>query len=165
MKILNKQNCDHELGLMLIANNVECAELRAHELTREPLFVSIHAPAWGATRACGQLCRFNQRFNPRSRVGSDQPNYSVFSEWDKFQSTLPRGERQAGLALAYAKDKFQSTLPRGERRGQMTSCTHLWGFQSTLPRGERPFPDLFSTFFLVSFNPRSRVGSDSKVDA
>ena len=38
MKILNKQNCDYELGLMLIANNVECAELRAHELTRAPLY-------------------------------------------------------------------------------------------------------------------------------
>lgn len=38
MKILNKQNCDHELGLMLINNNIECAEMRAHELTREPQF-------------------------------------------------------------------------------------------------------------------------------
>lgn len=27
MKILNKQNCDHELGLMLIDNNIECCEL------------------------------------------------------------------------------------------------------------------------------------------
>ena len=38
MKILNKQNCDHELGLMLIDNNIECAEMGDHELTREPLF-------------------------------------------------------------------------------------------------------------------------------
>ena len=38
MKILNKQNCDHELGLMLIDNNIECAETGDHELTRAPLF-------------------------------------------------------------------------------------------------------------------------------
>ena len=38
MKILNKQNCDHELGLMLIDNNIECAEMRQHELTIAPLY-------------------------------------------------------------------------------------------------------------------------------
>ena len=77
----------------------------------------------------------------------------------KFQSSLPRGERQRTykkevkvfsisiLAPArgatsenmyrYSKLLFQSSLPRGERQliGSMT--IHLMQFQSSLPRGER----------------------------
>lgn len=37
MKILNKQNCEHELGLMLIDNNIECAEMCAGELLDTPM--------------------------------------------------------------------------------------------------------------------------------
>ena len=33
----------------------------------------------------------------------------------KFQSTLPRGERQADILKAIEDKLFQSTLPRGER--------------------------------------------------
>ena len=41
------------------------------------------------------------------------------------------------------------------------SCKNVVLFQSTLPRGERPLPT--STLaFIVSFNPRSRVGSDER---
>ena len=37
------------------------------------LIVSIHAPAWGATCAANNHRQRNKSFNPRSRVGSDQP--------------------------------------------------------------------------------------------
>ena len=33
--------------------------------------VSIHAPAWGATRRKDTIGRLNNSFNPRSRMGSD----------------------------------------------------------------------------------------------
>ena len=39
----------------------------------------------------------------------------------------------------------------------MSECLAV--FQSTLPRGERPFSLMFIAE-VVSFNPRSRVGSD-----
>lgn len=42
-----------------------------------PLSVSIHAPAWGATRA-GTGCQcFNFGFNPRARVGRDGILYNL----------------------------------------------------------------------------------------
>ena len=37
------------------------------------LDVSIHAPVWGATTASDGIFRY-QCFNPRTRVGCDEPN-------------------------------------------------------------------------------------------
>ncbi len=56
-----------------------------------------------------------------------------------FQSTLPRGERLKTQPNDNTKARFQSTLPRGERRPISSACSAI----------------------LLSFNPRSRVGSDS----
>ena len=54
-----------------------------------------------------------------------------------FQSTLPRGERQAVFHPSQPYIPFQSTLPRGERRRICTTMRRWMIFQSTLPRGER----------------------------
>ncbi len=100
--------------------------------------VSIHAPAWGATYR-------NQNHHTKQ----------------KFQSTLPRGERHRRSIFPEGVYKFQSTLPRGERlfkpdvgtivahvsiHAPAWGATHTIGrnknelkFQSTLPRGERHF--------------------------
>ena len=60
--------------------------------------ISIHAPAWGATaRLSGRLDGY-RHFNPRSRVGSDDKKTLDKKTLDKFQSTLPRGERHAIMA-------------------------------------------------------------------
>ena len=79
--------------------------------------VSIHAPAWGATCTCAPYAPCPRCFNPRARVGRD----GVF---------LPNGGRHA---------KFQSTRPRGARLSPatMTGSSELV-FQSTRPRGARP---------------------------
>ena len=55
--------------------------------------VSIHAPAWGATRTAATNSFSRACFNPRSRVGSDFDEATELSRQCKFQSTLPRGER------------------------------------------------------------------------
>ena len=55
--------------------------------------VSIHAPAWGATRRsprCRPRCRC---FNPRARVGRDLMAARNCSVSALFQSTRPRGAR------------------------------------------------------------------------
>ena len=98
--------------------------------------ISIHAPARGATAIWAILhCKV------------------------KFQSTLPRGERQDASMTDVSTWQFQSTLPRGERRTLPFSSPHahqisihapargatsvkcfvirMVKFQSTLPRGER----------------------------
>ena len=90
------------------------------------------------------------------------------SPQQKFQSTLPRGERPASQKTADpAKNfnprshggsdvsarihhrifqKFQSTLPRGERLQDIVPLSIFCTFQSTLPRGER----LLALFLCVS---------------
>ena len=55
---------------------------------------------------------------------------------------------------------FQSTFPRGERHTANHGCLFWEMFQSTLPRGERP-PSNYGYSEDISFNPRSRVGSDA----
>ena len=58
--------------------------------------------------------------------------------------------------------KFQSTLPRGERQFTGRLLDMQMGFQSTLPRGERR-PDSKRQRQSDDFNPRSREGSDQAI--
>ena len=91
----------------------------------------------GATSSAVSLLRRYCHFNPRSHKGSDTGANTNRPDLQRFQSTLPQGERQRhcnGFALlrsisihaptrgatfiraAYVPNKeFQSTLPRGER--------------------------------------------------
>jgi len=61
--------------------------------TTEYLAVSIHAPAWGATR----------------------PYFASCSLMNRFQSTRPRGARHVFSHEILGLEKFQSTRPRGAR--------------------------------------------------
>ena len=83
-------------------------------------YISIHAPAWGATGERSGLFMEQLHFNPRSRVGSDIIITSRSSRDIIFQSTLPRGERQIYVNTEDAEAIFQSTLPRGERPRRAT---------------------------------------------
>ena len=117
----------------------------------------------------------------------ERPGFSVsHSAVVLFQSTLPRGERPLFFSLSFWFNSFQSTLPRGERLVQTVwsitgthvsihapaggattysmSSAHKTAFQSTLPRGER-LPEPLFEGGVVSFNPRSRGGSDSNACA
>ncbi len=122
-------------------------------------------------------------FNPRSRVGSDANACSATVSEFSFQSTLPRGERPAGLAglvfhlgvsihaPAWGATALRNTKPLASR---VSIHAPAWGataslagvvkeiqeFQSTLPRGERPRTPPPKSQNTHSFNPRSRVGSD-----
>ena len=124
------------------------------------VIISIHAPAWGATMLLltGSMCR--RHFNPRSRVGSDflapegayGHNISIHAPAWGATSYQNKGE---------IKKIFQSTLPRGERRSLPPRGRMGITFQSTLPRGER-LSYQNKEEKKQYFNPRSRVGSDSK---
>ena len=123
-------------------------------------YVSIHAPAKGATMNSEYSGDCITSFNPRSREGSDLAGScgNVVSQ-SVFQSTLPRRERLKALVCSVICLLFQSTLPRRERPFGIThpiklidvsihapakGATQLrsfWAsaalFQSTLPRRER----------------------------
>ena len=124
------------------------------------LFVSIHAPAWGATpRPLTGFLR-HKSFNPRTLVGCDWRPCWAFPSASRFQSTHPRGVRRRTCQPQICRRLFQSTHPRGVRLPVMrrrfqphhvsihapawgaTSCgagaiTTRMSFQSTHPRGVR----------------------------
>ena len=100
-------------------------------------------------------------FNPRSRMGSDRPVHPDHASHDRFQSTLPYGERRLALIWWGLAQMFQSTLPYGERRilfvglelGYRVSIhAPVWG---ATPAG------IQGLCTAGSFNPRSRMGSDT----
>ena len=57
-------------------------------------YVSIHAPAWGATPDCCRGRAPSDSFNPRTRVGCDVRAGRDGLVGKVFQSTHPRGVRQ-----------------------------------------------------------------------
>ena len=61
------------------------------------------------------------------------------------------------------KRKFQSTLPREERQSVPYFGSYEYGFQSTLPREERRFVGEKHYRRNVNFNPRSHERSDSNI--
>ena len=110
-------------------------------------FVSIHAPAWGATLTVSDhaFARSHACFNPRPRVGGD-PGIRSHRERgsDTFQSTPPRGGRPA--------------FHRDAGRHQAVSIhAPAWGATGDVPelRGD--------TMTDIRFNPRPRVGGDSSL--
>ena len=115
-----------------------------HSLTKDKLFrfigsqfISIHAPAWGATTAS---------------FGVDATNV--------FQSTLPHGERhQRGFPVHPDRYYFNPRSRMGSDAAAPSSTDTLMSFQSTLPHGERR-PYTVCRCVRQDFNPRSRMGSD-----
>ena len=100
--------------------------------------ISIHVPAWGTT------------------ISGQKPQQASI-----FQSTFPRGERLIVAFISMFGWEFQSTFPRGERQNQAKIASgssisiHVPAWGTTKMR--------FGCFSARSnFNPRSRVGNDSK---
>ena len=78
--------------------------------------ISIHAPAWGATRASDCRRAALRHFNPRARVGRDSPPPCRWeSPWD-FNPRARVGRDLPPSALPMPPSRFQSTRPRGARR-------------------------------------------------
>ena len=76
-------------------------------------------------------------FNPRSHEGSDLSA----PVWDTFKTISIHAPTRGATVKAHMVSvtyRFQSTLPRGERPALIAIGVALYKFQSTLPRGERP---------------------------
>ena len=77
--------------------------------------VSIHAPAWGATRTEGRRGGNIKSFNPRSRMGSDHGYLGTFAQHTGFNPRSRMGSDGLSTSNVAYVDMFQSTLPHGER--------------------------------------------------
>ena len=143
-------------------------------------YISIHAPARGATaaRSCPAAVVLFQSTPPRGGRQNHckgrraprhisihapargativaKPEFSPF----KFQSTPPRGGRQDGRWVSICNRRFQSTPPRGGRHTGRALCNADIGFQSTPPRGGR-LQRVLHRRTAGHFNPRPREGGD-----
>ena len=99
--------------------------------------ISIHAPAWGATKLHGRSGGSSGNFNPRSRVGSD---------FFICHSFLPRyisihapawGATLSGIGQPPSGRNFNPRSRVGSDFHARGHTRHGLRFQSTLPRGER----------------------------
>ena len=119
---------------------VGCDQPR-RRMTVLSVLVSIHAPAWGATNCeCWSAPRLSS-FNPRTRVGCDADAAPKEGDMKKFQSTHPRGVRQAQQARQPVE-----IVP-------VSIHAPAWGATATPATSWRP---------KRSFNPRTRVGCDAQ---
>ena len=125
-------------------------------------YVSIHAPAWGATHVRkGRFVR-NDGFNPRTRVGCDIQLALMLPHVHLFQSTHPRGVRPASVFLC--GDRSTCFNPRTRvgcdarlvmiKPGYRPVSIHApaWGATRTLSN---------TVSSRLCFNPRTRVGCDA----
>ena len=124
------------------------------------IIVSIHAPAWGATRLCRRRCRRRNCFNPRARMGRDFLAVRSPRPRCLFQSTRPHGARphtrqyvRAGRCVSIHAPAWGATLSKQVTGRQSLVSIHApaWGatlsvagsisatssFQSTRPHGAR----------------------------
>ena len=82
--------------------------------------ISIHAPAKGATRNLTPTRWAQPHFNPRSREGSDLVAAAVKQQAPEFQSTLPRRERLAVFIVDCTGSNFNPRSREGsDRSGTM----------------------------------------------
>ncbi len=146
--------------------------------------VSIHAPAWGATPSPCPGSRSTGCFNPRARVGRDSKPSALSTSLMQFQSTRPRGARLFSCMfptppswVSIHAPAWGATRPhlQGDHRRRVSIHAPAWGATSDRGCGEErtgvsihapawgatpsPCPGSRQT---DCFNPRARVGRDSR---
>ena len=99
-------------------------------------------------------------FNPRSRTGSDTAGFPGRNGFKEFQSTLPHGERPLSEWRISPRQMFQSTLPHGERPSDVITRPFLPSVSIHAPARGATFFQHYGITETISFNPRSRTGSD-----
>ncbi|VEF14339.1 Protein of uncharacterised function (DUF3264) [Stutzerimonas stutzeri] len=104
----------------------------------EQQHVSIHAPAWGATRICSSAGPHRHSFNPRARVGRDDPI---------------RTTQVPGCVSIHAP-AWGATAGSGFRPAVPVVSIHApaWGATGAI--------SVFTRIRSSGFNPRARVGRD-----
>ena len=123
-------------------------------------YVSIHAPARGATftyieKSIDFFC-----FNPRAREGRDCQTDPLGRVLMRFQSTRPRGARPFAALCCFLHNRFNPRAREGRDAVDVAASTAASWFQSTRPRGARPRCTTSSARGATCFNPRAREGRD-----
>ena len=126
--------------------------------------VSTHAPAWGATMVTPAQLATSRCFNPRSRMGSDGKLLLGSVVLFEVSTHAPAwGATNDSCATSSLHDKFQPTLPHGERHAWcLIFNLFILCFNPRSRMGSDTLSMVILLLILLSFNPRSRMGSDFK---
>ena len=130
-------------------------------LNRE-LYVSIHAPTWGATLIKLYYHNLSLGFNPRTHVGCDCPNTLIGLQNSAFQSTHPRGVRLYSRYFSVICEKVSIHAPTWgatlyvffrEDNSAVSIHAPTWGATNQSSANKTN----------LGFNPRTHVGCDTDV--
>ena len=122
-------------------------------------FISIHAPAWGATILPRKSEWRLTDFNSRPRVGGDYAG-STQAAAPHISIHAPAWGATASLASLRGTLRFQFTPPRGGRQGSPAHPAPSHNFNSRPRVGGDPKLQTYC-IWLSNFNSRPRVGGDS----
>ncbi len=124
--------------------------------------VSIHAPAWGATRKTLTPIDTISGFNPRARVGRDSIWVKKDSNKFCFNPRARVGRDEWRKLEHLSSQMFQSTRPRGARP-KMPTCRPWCSPPVSIhaPAWGATRKTLTPIDTISGFNPRARVGRDS----
>ena len=125
--------------------------------------ISIHAPAKGATFCGNWYLTSGKNFNPRSREGSDEGSNAAGKTPDRFQSTLPRRERQRATITKHRIRRISIHAPAkgATRAGGDTSGGDAISIHAPAKGATKHLYG--SEISIDNFNPRSREGSDGGI--
>ena len=123
------------------------------------LYVSIHAPAGGATITIFKVT-LRTMFQSTLPRGERQRKWKSPNERKMFQSTLPRGERRSGRRLVYRLCLCFNPRSRGGSDLDMTKEIALEDVSIHAPAGGATSIPEGPRSSRTCFNPRSRGGSD-----
>ena len=123
--------------------------------------VSIHAPAWGATRSSKVRKSAGTGFNPRTRVGCDHEAH--FFAARQVVSIHAPAWGATSPAFDWSPECWVSIhAPAWGATAMMAAMpAPAFSFQSTHPRGVRHAPHAGFRLRMPCFNPRTRVGCDA----
>ena len=103
------------------------------------MFISIHAPAWGATVCVDCMYDHLTDFNPRSRMGSDgSGGLGIPSKGRYFNPRSRMGSDFKLLFDIFCSIYFNPRSRMGSDEAAWDTKPIIYIFQSTLPHGERP---------------------------
>ena len=119
-------------------------------------FISIHAPAWGATQN-DVLTNKTQEFQSTLPHGERRATTSTTTPSSYFNPRSRMGSDPSNATARTARTDFNPRSRMGSDLPHTLSCLLSPRFQSTLPQGER-LPPTCSACRTPYFNPRSRMG-------
>ena len=100
--------------------------------------VSIHAPAWGATRSPCWPSPASGSFNPRARVGRDLTGGTAFSDGPMVSIHAPAWGATSVISTPTSIGRgFNPRARVGRDLSNFPTFSHYVKFQSTRPRGAR----------------------------